>query len=216
MLPGEADAVGELRVRAYRAQDLLKADYADALRTLGRDGRGTILVAADESPGSGGAGPGDADSGGAGPGSAGSGSGGADPGGDAGPGGTGSGGGTGPRGADSGGAGPGSGAKLLGTVMYEPWHSGSEVARSADEAEVRAFAVAPWAQGRGIGRALMRTVIDQVAASGAARLVLSTQPAMTAAQNLYRSLGFTRVPELDWSPAGDLTLLAFALPLPPA
>jgi hypothetical protein len=37
---------------------------------------------------------------------------------------------------------------------------------------------------------------------------------MTAAQHLYRLAGFTRLPELDWSPAPGLSLLAFGLVLP--
>jgi ribosomal protein S18 acetylase RimI-like enzyme len=101
--------------------------------------------------------------------------------------------------------------RLLGTVMYEPWHPGSEVARRPDEAEVRALAVAPQAQGQGVGRALMRAVIDQACSGGVARLLLSTQPAMKAAQHLYRSLGFARAPELDWTPVPGVTLLGFAL-----
>lgn len=108
--------------------------------------------------------------------------------------------------------------KLAGTVMLEPWHPGSEVAAGPHEAEVRALAVAPWAQRRGAARALMCSVIDAAAAAGAARLLLSTQPAMTSAQHLYASLGFARLPELDWSPVPRMTLLAFgiALPLSPA
>jgi ribosomal protein S18 acetylase RimI-like enzyme len=108
---------------------------------------------------------------------------------------------------------PANSGKLLGTVMLEPWHAGSEVARSADEAEVRALAVAPWAQGRGAARALMRTVIGAAAAHGARRLLLSTQAGMTSAQSLYRSLGFQRAPELDWHPAPEVPLLGFILPL---
>jgi ribosomal protein S18 acetylase RimI-like enzyme len=103
--------------------------------------------------------------------------------------------------------------KLVGTVMFEPWHPGSEVARSREEAEVRALAVAPWAQGRGVARALMSAVIDMAPSRGARRLLLSTQPDMEAAQHLYRSLGFTRNPDLDWSPIPDFTLLSFCLPL---
>lgn len=104
--------------------------------------------------------------------------------------------------------------RLLGTVMYEPWNSDSEVARRADEAEVRALAVAPRAQGRGTGRALMRAVIGQAESSGVARLLLSTRPEMRAAQHLYRELGFARAPELDWAPVPGVTLMGFALPLP--
>jgi ribosomal protein S18 acetylase RimI-like enzyme len=106
------------------------------------------------------------------------------------------------------------GGQLLGTVMLEPWHDGSEVARSPQEAEVRALAVAPQAQGQGVGRALMLTVIDRARAAGARRLLLSTRPAMTAAQVLYASLGFERLPDLDWSPVPEVTLLAFGLRLP--
>jgi ribosomal protein S18 acetylase RimI-like enzyme len=149
------EAVGALRVEAYRAGGLLAASYAPTLRGLGADGHGTVLVA----------------------------------------------------------AGDGADAKLLGTAMLEPWHDHSEVARSPQEAEVRALAVAPWAQGLGVGRALMLAIMDEAAATGATRLLLLTQPAMTAAQALYRSLGFTRLPGLDWTPVPGITLLAFGLPL---
>jgi ribosomal protein S18 acetylase RimI-like enzyme len=115
--------------------------------------------------------------------------------------------------AEDDGAGEGPGGKLLGTAMLEPWHPGSEVARRPGEAEVRALAVAPWAQGRGVGRALMRGVIAQAAAAGARMLLLSTQPEMRAAQALYASLDFARLPELDWSPVPGLTLLSLGLPL---
>ena len=107
----------------------------------------------------------------------------------------------------------GPGEKLLGGVMFEPWHPASEVARSADEAEVRALAVAPWAQGRGVGRALMLAVIGEAEASGVSRLLLSTRPQMKAAQHLYLSLGFIRAPGLDWSPVPGVSLLGFALPI---
>jgi ribosomal protein S18 acetylase RimI-like enzyme len=101
--------------------------------------------------------------------------------------------------------------RLLGTVMVDPWHDGSEVVRDPREAEVRALAVAPQAQGRGVGRALMLAAIDRARESGARRLLLSTQPAMKAAQALYLSLGFARLPELDWSPVPGLTLLTLGL-----
>jgi ribosomal protein S18 acetylase RimI-like enzyme len=110
------------------------------------------------------------------------------------------------------------GGALLGTVMLEPWHAGSEIASGPQEAEVRALAVAPPGQGRGVGRALMLAVIEKAAAAGATRLLLSTQPDMRAAQALYASLGFARLPELDWTPAPGMTLLAFgravAVPAP--
>jgi len=104
--------------------------------------------------------------------------------------------------------------RIAGTVMLEPFHRFSEIARSPSEAEVRGLAVAPQEQHRGAGRALVAAVIDRATVKGVHRLVLSTHPAMTAAQHLYRLAGFTRLPERDWSPAPGLSLLAFGLVLP--
>ncbi len=106
--------------------------------------------------------------------------------------------------------------RIVGTVMLEPFHRFSEMARSPGEAEVRALAVAPHEQHRGVGRALVRAAIERATVRGVHRLLLSTQPAMTAAEHLYRLAGFTRLPELDWSPAPGLSLLAFGLMLPQA
>jgi ribosomal protein S18 acetylase RimI-like enzyme len=103
--------------------------------------------------------------------------------------------------------------ELLGTVMLETWHPGSEVARDAGEVEVRAFAVAPRAQRRGVGRALMRAVIDMARTGGVQRIVLCTQPTMTAAQRLYLAEGFTRIPERDWRAGPGVRLLAYSLAL---
>jgi ribosomal protein S18 acetylase RimI-like enzyme len=199
-LPAEAEAVGALRVDAYAGAGFLPSGsgYAATLRVLGfgpdsgaggsgadADGHGTVLVAVEDGNDSGGGSGGD---------STGSGTGGSR------------------AGSGTGGGGAGTG-KLLGTVMLEPWSADSEISGGPDEPEVRAFAVAPWAQGRGVGRALMLAAIDAAAASGARRLLLCTQPQMKTAQRLYHSLGFIRVPELDWSPVPGVTLLGFSLPL---
>jgi ribosomal protein S18 acetylase RimI-like enzyme len=104
--------------------------------------------------------------------------------------------------------------RLVGTVMLEPFYRFSEMARNPGEAEVRALAVAPHEQCRGAGRALVAAVIDRATVKGIHRLVLSTHPAMTAAQHLYRLAGFTRLPERDWSPVPGVLLLAFGLMLP--
>ena len=104
--------------------------------------------------------------------------------------------------------------RIVGTVMLEPFYHFSELARSPGEAEVRALAVAPHEQHRGAGRALVAAVIDRATVKGVHRLVLSAQPAMTAAQHLYRLAGFTRLPERDWSPVPGVLLLVFGLLLP--
>jgi ribosomal protein S18 acetylase RimI-like enzyme len=103
--------------------------------------------------------------------------------------------------------------QLLGTVTLQlPPHAG-QVVRGPDEAEVRALAVSPDAQGRGVGRALLRTVIERARKMGVRHLVLSTQSGMDAARYLYSSVGFVRLPDRDWSPAPGFTLLAYGLTL---
>lgn len=105
----------------------------------------------------------------------------------------------------------------MGTVMLQWWPGGGHVARSADEAEIRALAVDPRAQGHGVGRALLRAAAERAAATGICRLVLCTQPTMLAAQRLYVSEGYRRLPERDWSPVPGFTLLSYGrdLAVPP-
>src|SRR5215472_409365 len=101
--------------------------------------------------------------------------------------------------------------RILGTVMLQSWpHNGESVA-GPDEAEIRALAVLPEARGMGLGRTLLTAAITRAAAVGVGRLVLLTQPGMTAAQHLYETAGFDRVSERDWSPEPGVTLLAYAL-----
>ncbi|MFC6082952.1 GNAT family N-acetyltransferase [Sphaerisporangium aureirubrum] len=99
--------------------------------------------------------------------------------------------------------------QILGTAMMDPYHPGSELATGPKEAEMRALAVDPNAQGRGVGATLIRAVLDRAAARGATSLLLSTQPAMKTAQRLYLAQGFTRLPNRDWAPIPGFTLLAF-------
>jgi ribosomal protein S18 acetylase RimI-like enzyme len=63
---------------------------------------------------------------------------------------------------------------------------------------MRMLAVAPAAQGRGVGRALVAECIARTRAGGRTGIALYTRPFMTAAHRLYESLGFRRVPERDW------------------
>ena len=50
-------------------------------------------------------------------------------------------------------------------------------------------------------------------ASKPRRVVLSTDRRMTTAQRLYERLGFTRLPERDWSPRPGIDLLVYAVDL---
>jgi ribosomal protein S18 acetylase RimI-like enzyme len=106
------------------------------------------------------------------------------------------------------------GSNILGTITLEPFDPASELARDDTEADIRAFAVAPHAQGQGVGRKLLLAVIECAEKRGVRRLRLCTQADMRAAQHLYATTGFSRTPELDFEPAPGLTLQAYELALP--
>ena len=100
--------------------------------------------------------------------------------------------------------------ELLGTVTFVP--DGGALGEIAEdgEAEFRMLAVAPAGQGRGVGTALMRHLLDETVRRGRTGLVCSSQPAMRAAHRVYERLGFRRAPERDWSPVPGVDLIAFA------
>jgi ribosomal protein S18 acetylase RimI-like enzyme len=105
------------------------------------------------------------------------------------------------------------GSRILGTVMLQFWPNGGQVGVGEDEAEIRALAVVPDAQGQGAGNALLQAAITRAEGRGIRHLVLLTQPEMLTAQRLYQRAGFRRLPERDWSPAPGRILLAYGLTL---
>jgi ribosomal protein S18 acetylase RimI-like enzyme len=107
----------------------------------------------------------------------------------------------------------GAGTGILGTITLEPFEPASELARDETEADVRAFAVAPQAQGQGVGRKLLLAVIECARKRGVRRVRLCTRPAMRAARHLYETTGFTRTPDRDFEPFRGLTLQAYELAL---
>ena len=88
-----------------------------------------------------------------------------------------------------------------------------EVLESDDESAFRMLVVDPAARGRGVGELLVCACLARARAAGKRRMVLSTSTLMTAAHRLYERLGFTRLPERDWSPAPEVDLLVYALDL---
>ena len=88
--------------------------------------------------------------------------------------------------------------RLLGTTTYVPGPGPYHEGEFGDVASMRMLAVAPEAQGRGVGRALVEACVERTRASGRTGLALYTRPFMTAAHRLYESLGFRREPERDW------------------
>ncbi|MDT0277688.1 GNAT family N-acetyltransferase [Blastococcus goldschmidtiae] len=103
--------------------------------------------------------------------------------------------------------------RLVGSVALVLDGDFGEVAQSDDEAAVRMLVVDPAAQGQGIGALLMTECLRRARAAGKRRMVLSTSTAMTAAHRLYERLGFTRLPERDWSPVPGIDLLVYTLDL---
>jgi ribosomal protein S18 acetylase RimI-like enzyme len=81
------------------------------------------------------------------------------------------------------------------------------------EAGIRMLAVDPAAQGRGVGGALTQACLDRARAAGRRRVVLHTGTWMPAAVRLYERLGFSRAPELDFSPVPGVDLVAYAMNL---
>jgi ribosomal protein S18 acetylase RimI-like enzyme len=105
--------------------------------------------------------------------------------------------------------------EVVGTATYA--RAGSPLAElcRADRqgAEIRMLGVLPAARGRGVARALVTWCVAAARADGARRVLLSTQADMHAAQRLYARLGFTRRPDLDWTPEPGVQLLGLQLDL---
>ncbi|GAA2755552.1 GNAT family N-acetyltransferase [Actinopolymorpha rutila] len=98
---------------------------------------------------------------------------------------------------------------VLGTATYCPPGSPYHELSGPGEGEFRMLAVAPAAQGRGVGELLVRTILRRAHADGHHAVVLSTTAGAHRAHRLYERLGFDRVPDRDWQPVPGLTLLAY-------
>jgi ribosomal protein S18 acetylase RimI-like enzyme len=103
---------------------------------------------------------------------------------------------------------------VLGGVTFvpDPDNAYAEQLREG-EVGIRMLAVAPPAQGRGVGRALSVACIDRAVARRARGVALHSTPWMQTAHRLYESLGFVRAPERDLPVSADLVLLSFVLAL---
>ncbi|HEX2047099.1 MAG TPA: GNAT family N-acetyltransferase [Acidimicrobiales bacterium] len=102
---------------------------------------------------------------------------------------------------------------VIGGVTYVPGPGPLAWFEDPDEAGFRMLAVAPWAQGRGVGAALVDACIDRAVLTGKSRLFLHTTAPMTGAQRLYERARFRRDPERDRVLEGGLVLLAYVLEL---
>jgi ribosomal protein S18 acetylase RimI-like enzyme len=103
------------------------------------------------------------------------------------------------------------GEHVLGSVTFVlPGSPYREIAH-ADEGEFRMLAVDPAARGRGVGKTLVELCLRRSRELGYAGVRMSTMDRMTSAHRVYERLGFTRVPDDDWSPEPGVALLAYGL-----
>ena len=86
---------------------------------------------------------------------------------------------------------------VAGGVTYAAGGGPFAALADTEEAEIRMLAVSPEMRGRGLGSALVESCIDRARTEHRARVWLSTSPWMRAAQQLYESVGFQRVPQRD-------------------
>ena len=103
--------------------------------------------------------------------------------------------------------------EVLGCVTHCPPGSAWREIAHDDEGEFRMLAVAPSAQGRGVGAGLAQHCEDRARGQGAGSMVLSSLPEMRAAHAVYARLGYARLPERDWDPVPGVHLIAFGKPL---
>lgn len=97
--------------------------------------------------------------------------------------------------------------EILGSVLFVlPESELAEVSREG-EAEFRMLAVAPHAQRRGVGEALVLACLDRARGLGCRAVVICVRDFVEGAKRLYKRLGFVREPSRDWSPMPGVMLL---------
>lgn len=87
--------------------------------------------------------------------------------------------------------------EVLGSVTFVDRDNPHFEAPEVGDCGFRMLAVAPAAQGRGVGRALVQRCIDQATGLGRHRLAIHTMDWMVGAQAMYTAMGFQRRPDRD-------------------
>jgi predicted N-acetyltransferase YhbS len=100
-----------------------------------------------------------------------------------------------------------SGAVVAAVTLTFAGQPYSEIAHD-NELEFRMLAVDPAVQGNGVGRAVVRRVIDHAQAlPDISGISITSATFMERAHGLYESLGFRRAPARDWYVPGENVLL---------
>jgi len=96
--------------------------------------------------------------------------------------------------------------RIVGTVTYVLPGDDQWEGRAVDDGDAgfRVLAVAPHAEGRGVGRALVEACLARSRARGCRRVIITSMAWMTRAHRLYEGSGFVRRPDLAVRfPSGD-------------
>lgn len=105
------------------------------------------------------------------------------------------------------------GETVVGCVTYvRPGSPLAELSK-AGEVEFRMLGVAPSAQGRGVGAALVQACVDRATEQGCDAVVIAVRDSNAVAKKLYARFGFTPMPQRDFVPVPHVILEAFRLDL---
>jgi GNAT superfamily N-acetyltransferase len=104
---------------------------------------------------------------------------------------------------------------VLGGITYIPGAGPLAWFDEPGEVGLRMLAVAPGAQRRGVGAALIAASVQRAGAAGKRRVLLHTTVPRTTAHRLYERAGFRRDPARDRTFGDGFQLLAYALDLDP-
>ena len=101
---------------------------------------------------------------------------------------------------------------VLGGITYVDRPGRWASLEGPDQVELRMLVVAPHAQGRGVGTALVRACVDQARLGGKRQITLHTTTLMPTARRIYERAGFRRRESGDLVDDG-LCLLNYVLDL---
>ena len=97
---------------------------------------------------------------------------------------------------------------LVGMVIVVYPDSPARRIAQGSATEMHLLAVKPRYRCNGLGKMLVETALAEAREQGYAKMLLVTQPAMTAAHRLYQATGFVRVPVRDFH-RGGIDFMAF-------